>query len=99
MPSAEARCAHPSVVRDPADHTRRKRETFRDTVLDRVIPLPEPSLRRPARRPSPTAMGADRNRPNAVPLASLSGPQRQIVTALLEAAKAADAKKTGHDNP
>jgi hypothetical protein len=28
----------------------------------------------------------------------LSGPQRRIVGALLEAAKAADAKKAGHDS-
>jgi hypothetical protein len=38
----------------------------------------------------------DRSRTKAVPLASLSEPQRRLVTAFLEAAKAADAKKAGH---
>lgn len=33
------------------------------------------------------------DRPYAVPIASLSGPQRRIVSALLEAARIADAKK------
>jgi len=38
-------------------------------------------------------MGADRSRiPKVVPLSSLSNPQRLIVTALLDAARAADAK-------
>ena len=39
---------------------------------------------------------ADRRRPKAVPLASLSGPQRRLVAALLDAARAADEKKAGH---
>jgi len=38
---------------------------------------------------------ADRRRPKAVPLASLSGPQRRLVAALLDAARAADEKKAG----
>jgi hypothetical protein len=98
MPSTETRGTQPSVVRHPAGRTRRSREPFRDTALDRAVPVPEPSLRPPARHPKSTTTWADRNRSNAVPLASLSGPQRRIVGALLEAAKAADAKKAGHDS-
>ena len=41
-------------------------------------------------------MGADRRRTQAVPLASLTGAQRRIITALLAAAKAADEKKGSH---
>jgi hypothetical protein len=41
-------------------------------------------------------MCGDRRRTKAVPLASLTGPQRLIVTALLNAAKAAEAKKANH---
>ena len=45
-------------------------------------------------------MGADRRlnghgRMKAVPLASLPAPQRRLISALLEAAQATDAKKAG----
>jgi hypothetical protein len=40
---------------------------------------------------------ADRRRPKVVRLADLSGPQRRVVVALLDAARAADRKKVGHD--
>ena len=60
----------------------------RKSRADDMDPLTITSRARPHRPPAPTSIGP-------VPLASLSGPQRRLVTALLDAARAAEEKKGG----